>query len=75
MKIRAFWLVFEGDGAEVCSFRGFKGLARWTLRLPKGTPRLPQSLPLLLRQEIFDGPWTSRAFRVNFGLFAKLMFG
>ena len=25
MKIRAFWLVFEGDGAEVCSFRGFNG--------------------------------------------------
>ena len=24
MKIRAFWLVFEGDGAEVCSLRGFK---------------------------------------------------
>ena len=26
MKIRAFWLVFEADGAEVCSFRGFNGL-------------------------------------------------
>ena len=75
MKIRAFRFVFKGDSAEVCSFRGFKGLARWTLRLPKGDLRLPQSLPLVPRQEIFDGPWTSRAFRVNFGLFAKLMFG
>ena len=47
MKIRAFWLVFEGDGAEVCSFRGFNGACASDVAVAIRTPRLPQSQPLL----------------------------
>jgi hypothetical protein len=42
-KIRAFWLVFEGDGAEVRSFRGFNRACAMdvavAIRDPATTPK------------------------------------
>jgi hypothetical protein len=72
MKIRAFWLVFEGHGAEVCSFRGLNGACAMDVAVATRDPRLPRSLLLFLLQEIFDRPWTSRAFRANFDLVCRV---
>ena len=66
MKIRAFWLVFEGGGPKFVPSEDSTGLRDGRCGCHKGPATTPK-LTLLLLQEIFDGPWTSRAFRANFG--------